>query len=82
LILTGIFAHSDIFKLTGDAHHGGAVSGNPKAIGIQIVAVLVVASWSFFWSFTLAKLMSFIPFLSLRSSEQDEKMYRPFSLLI
>ena len=75
MILAGVFAHSDIFKLSEDENAGGAVSGNPRLIGIQIVAVLVVFAWSLFWSFSLAKLMSFVPLLNLRVSEEDEREY-------
>jgi ammonia channel protein AmtB len=78
LILAGVFAHSDIFKLSGDDHHGGAISGNPKSIGIQIIAVLVVFSWSLFWAYSIAKTMSFVPALNLRVSVDDEKEYVGF----
>lgn len=70
--MAGVFASKELL-LEADPRDGGAISGNPRLIGVQFLAAFVTFIWAFGCSFILAKIMDKIPGLSLRMSDEDEE---------
>jgi ammonium transporter, Amt family len=66
-VLTGIFAE----KAINAAGNNGALFGNPSQLGVQILAVLVTAAYSFIVTYVLLKLLSMK--FDLRVSAKEEK---------
>ena len=73
LILTGVFASSEIALMDGTINGGGGfINGNWKQVGYQTIAALVSSAWCFVITYLLAFGFSKVPALSLRSTLQDE----------
>jgi ammonium transporter, Amt family len=66
-LATGIFAT----KLVNDAGGDGLLYGNPKQLGIQIVAVLVTMVLGFVGTIVILKVLDAV--MGLRVSEEDEQ---------
>lgn len=67
-ILTGVFAEKAINELGNN----GLLFGNPGQLGIQIVAVVVTATYSFIATVILLKVINY--FNELRVSKSEEKI--------
>jgi Amt family ammonium transporter len=65
-IATGLFASAAI----NAAGPNGLFYGNPAQLGIQVVAVVIVASFAFFGSYALLKIINV--FIPLRVSAEEE----------
>jgi Amt family ammonium transporter len=73
LILTGVFASSEIAAMDGTLNDGGGfLNGNWIQVGYQTAAAVVITVWCFFVTYLLAFIFSKIPALSLRCDVQDE----------
>jgi Ammonium Transporter Family len=73
LILTGVFASSDVALMDGTINSGGGIiNGNWIQVGYQAAAAVVVTVWCFFITYLLAFVFSKIPALSLRCNVEDE----------
>jgi ammonium transporter, Amt family len=67
-ILTGVFAE----KVINSAGNNGALFGNPSLLGVQILAVLVTAIYSFLATFVILKLLQLKLKLRVSSSEEEK----------
>lgn len=67
-ILTGCFAELSVNPNGGN----GLFFGNPKQLGIQVLAVVVTAATAFILTALILLIFKAIPFLGLRPSEESE----------
>lgn len=68
-ILTGLFANKDF----NPAGNNGAFYGNPRLLGIQIAATLIVIAFSAVVTAGILMIIKYIPFLGLRPTEEEER---------
>jgi Amt family ammonium transporter len=66
-LLTGIFAE----KAINEFGNNGLLFGNPGQLGVQLIAVLITAGYSFAATFILLKVINY--FSQLRVSKSEEK---------
>jgi Amt family ammonium transporter len=66
-IATGLFASTAI----NAAGPNGLFYGNPAQLGIQAVAVVIVASFAFFGSFVILKIINAVMPLRVSAKEED-----------
>lgn len=71
-LLCGIFAQSWVIALDGTVAPGGAIEGNGLILLYNFIGILAIASWSFCLTFAILWVISRVPFLHFRSSEQQE----------
>ena len=55
--LTGIFAEKNVAALDGSVISGSAITGYPKQIGFQLVAITVITAWSFVVTYLIVFLL-------------------------
>lgn len=65
-ILTGVFAE----KVINSAGSNGLLFGNPGQVLVQLLAVLVVAAYSFFGTFVILKLVKIVTDLRVTPNEE------------
>lgn len=73
MICTGLFHQKYISMLDGVGTEGGAVDGNWKKVGQQLVACISIAAWSFIMSYAILFIINKIPGLHLRVSAEEER---------
>jgi ammonium transporter, Amt family len=66
-LLTGVFAQ----KIVNDAGADGALFGNPKQLGIQVLAALATALYAALLTFVILKIIDAV--VGLRVSKDDER---------
>jgi len=71
-ILTGIFADKNVGALNGSVYDGGAVSGHPMQILIQLCAAVVSAAWSVSVTWIILLFITKVMRMEIRVSEEDE----------
>lgn len=71
-ILTGVFAE----KAINAAGNNGLLFGNPHQLWVQIIAVTVIAVYSFVMTYIILKVLSLIMPLRVSSSEEEEGLDR------
>lgn len=73
LFFTGVFATGFVMNSGGGGPFpAGAVDGRPILIGYNLAGACAIAGWSFVLTFILLWLISRIPGLGFRTSEEDE----------
>ncbi len=60
--------------LSRETKLGGAINGNARLMGIQMIGIAAVSAWSFAVTFVIAKGFQWIPWIRLRVTEEDEDM--------
>jgi hypothetical protein len=80
-LLTGIFAQNSIVTMSGDSSiNGGWLDGNYMQIIYQLLSIVVVALWSFIFTFIILQVIDLLPFVRLKLTEKEEEMYFFFLL--
>ena len=75
-LLTGIFAQNSIVTMSGDSSiNGGWLDGNYMQIIYQLLSIVVVALWSFIFTFIILQVIDLLPFVRLKLTEKEEEMY-------
>jgi Amt family ammonium transporter len=72
VFFTGVFATGWVANSGGANIPGGAVDGNPILIGYNLAGACAIAGWSFVLSYVLLWLISRIPGMGFRTSEEQE----------
>jgi len=70
-VLTGIFATVDGVNSFALPNPGGAIAGNGKQVGIQIVGALFVIGWDSVWTAIILLFIKYCLRVPLRMSEED-----------
>jgi ammonium transporter, Amt family len=68
---TGIFATAEGVAAFATAAPGGAVSGNGRQVGIQIVGALFIIGWNAFWTSAILLFIKYVLRVPLRMKEED-----------
>ena len=68
---TGIFATAEGVAAFATAAPGGAVSGNGRQVGVQIVGALFIIGWNLFWTSAIMAFIKYVLRIPLRMKEED-----------
>ena len=71
-LCVGIFAQKWMGDLDGVEFSGGLINGYPVQLGYQVIACLVVPAYSFAISIFILFIINKIPYLHLRTSDDEE----------
>ena len=67
--------------MSGDSPiNGGWLDGNYMQIIYQLLSIVVVALWSFIFTFIILQVIDLLPFVRLKLTEKEEEMYFFFLL--
>ena len=70
-VLVGLFAELSMNPLGNDGAFFSSETGG-KLLGEQIMAAIVVAAWSFSFTYVFLTICKYVPFIGLRPSEEHE----------
>ena len=68
--------------MSGDSSiNGGWLDGNYMQIVYQLLSIVVVALWSFIFTFIILQVIDLLPFVRLKLTEKEEEMYFFISII-
>ena len=68
---TGIFATVEGCAAFGATNPGGAIEGNPRQIGLQIVGALFIIGWNVVWTSLIMCFIKYVCRIPLRMSQEQ-----------
>ena len=68
---TGIFATVEGCAAFGATNPGGAIEGNPRQIGLQIVGALFIIGWNIVWTSLIMIFIKYVCRIPLRMTQEQ-----------